>query len=380
MSTRLRDLKKTIDKTTTTVFYPYIVVGQNFFTLASFQRLHQLNPDQVQIVAGRSFNHEDMMLKGPNSLRGADNAKFVKSLGHQVTESVHTPLFYKDQKLREFGGRAHPETMLYGEEFYGAKSYQFEASDFFPFLNDPFFINVANQHLTEGQITKISQVVPGDLIERAYWAIELSSGLRLTCEHLIWAGDPVDFLQLHEKETLSNDVIQFLESTRTPISLYMRLEFPQVVTEQEATLFLPLSFTYEWGHFVGEFKMVNAKQVAEFVTTVDEENADEGHIAHVIRILKRNLEKVIPATLKVEMKEFIMLAERTPCLKIDDTAFAGVGDKLKNLSFVGVNAPLRDFSPAKKSFEDSDGAFHSPSHIARAVLSLEQIAPHHVDK
>ena len=107
----------------------------------------------------------------------------------------------------------------------------------------------ANQHLIEGQITKISKGVPQDLIDRAHWVLDLSSGVRLSCEHLIWANGPLEFLALSAKESLSNDIIQFLESTRTPISLYIRLEFDRVVTDQEAPLFLPLSFTHEWGAF-----------------------------------------------------------------------------------------------------------------------------------
>ncbi|HAZ11930.1 MAG: hypothetical protein A2X86_07235 [Bdellovibrionales bacterium GWA2_49_15] len=376
----LRDLKKTTNKIKTDAFYPYLIVGQNFFTLASFYRLRQKNLEDVKIIGPREFTKEDMILKGPNSLRGTGNALAVKCLGHQLVESSHTPIFYKDQKLREFGGRARPETMLYGEEFYGHKAYEFDAPQFFPFLNDPFFVTTANQNLIEGQITKISQVTPEDLIDRAHWALDLSSGMRLTCEHLVWTNGPLEFLALSAKDSLSNDVIQFLESTRTPISLYIRLEFDRVVTDQEATLFLPLSFTHEWGHFVGEFKTMNGKQSAEFITTIDEENSDEGHIAHIIKILKRNLEKVIPSIQNVEMKEFIMMSERTPCLKIDDRAFQRCRDSFKNLSFAGLNAPLREFSLMEKSCEDSLNAAEMPTHLARAILSLEQITLGFVDK
>ncbi|MEK6624603.1 MAG: hypothetical protein AABY86_06530, partial [Bdellovibrionota bacterium] len=353
----LRDLKKINPKMQTEIFYPYLIVGQNFFTLACLHRFHHHNVENVKIIAPRFFTHEDMILKGPNSLRGIGNALALKSLGHQLVELSHTPIFYKDQKLREFGGRARPETMLYGEEFYGHRAYQFDALQFFPFLSDPFFVTKANQHLIEGQITKISKGVPQDLIDRAHWVLDLSSGVRLSCEHLIWANGPLEFLALSAKESLSNDIIQFLESTRTPISLYIRLEFDRVVTDQEATLFLPLSFTHEWGHFVGEFKILNGKQIAEFITTIDEENSDEGHIAHVIKILKRNLEKVLPSIQNIEMKEFIIMSERTPCLKIDDHAFGKFSESLKNLSFAGPNAPLRDFQHLGKSCEDSLKSF-----------------------
>ena len=103
------------------------------------------------------------------------------------------------------------------------------------------------------------------------------------------------------------------------------------------------------GHFVGEFKILNGKQIAEFITTIDEENSDEGHIAHVIKILKRNLEKVLPSIQNIEMKEFIIMSERTPCLKIDDHAFGKFSESLKNLSFAGPNAPLRIFNIWEKA-------------------------------
>ncbi|MBI2522183.1 MAG: hypothetical protein HYV97_17320 [Bdellovibrio sp.] len=376
----LRDFKKSNQKIKTKEFYPYIIAGQNFFTLACLHRLRQRNIANVKIIGSRAFTHEDLILKGPNSLRGTGNALAVEALGHQLIETSQTPIFYKDQKLREFGGRARPEAMLYGEEYYGHKAYQFDAQQFFPFMSDPFFVTTAGQHLIEAQITKISKVIPDDLIQRSHWALDLSNGMRLNCEHLIWANGPLEFLALCAEDSLNSDVIQFLESTRTPISLYIRLEFDCIVTDQEATLFLPLSFTHDWGHFVGEFKTVGGKQIAEFVTTVDEENCDEGHIAHVIKILKRNLEKVIPTTQNGEMKEFIIMSERTPCLKIDDRAFQNLNESFANLSFAGLNAPLRDFSSLKNNCEDSVKNVLTPTHLARALLSLEQIVLSHVDK
>ena len=46
----LRDLKKINPKMQTEIFYPYLIVGQNFFTLACLHRFHHHNVENVKII------------------------------------------------------------------------------------------------------------------------------------------------------------------------------------------------------------------------------------------------------------------------------------------------------------------------------------------
>lgn len=373
---KLMDLKKTENKTKANAFIQHVVVGQNFHALAAFHKLNILHPGQVKIVAARKFTQEDLFFKGPNTLRGPDNVNALKSAHPEleITESDRIPLFYKDQKLREFGGRARPEALLYGEEFYGQVPHSFEAEKLFPFLADQDFLAVVNANTIEAQISDIAKAIPSDLVNRAYWTLSLGDGTELKLEKLFWARSPIEFLETYsEKGALSNDLIQFIESLRTPVSLYVRLEFEKPVTDHAETLFLPLSFTHDWGHFVGEFKSIDGKQVGEFVANIDEEAADEDYISKIIKILKKNIEKISPDVERISCKEFIMLNERSACLKIDDRAYHTVKNDIENAFFVGTNAPLEHFGSAEKSCEDSEWGVVMPTHLARFILSLKQI-------
>jgi len=373
---KILELKKSDAKKHKESFVQNLIIGNSLYAIAAFYKLEKQFPGRVKILNQRDFLPEDLVLKGPKSLRGTDNISVMEQVFPElaINRSERPSLFYKDQKLREFGGRARPESLLFGEAFYGQMAANFIPDSVFPFLKEEDFLNKLNSNAIQATLLKITKREPSDLVDRARWQVELASQEKINCENLIWARSPHLLLDaITEKEHFSDQFISLLEQTRTPVGIYVRLEFDKPVTDLEETLFIPLSFTHEWGHFIGEFEKRRDKQIGEFITSVDPEVADEDHVAKIIKILKKNLEKIIPATSTTSYQEFIHVSEAVPCLKFDDMAFHSHLDEGRNIVFVGPNAYLKDPILHQEKFEDSGEMPFDCTHVARGVVSLQQL-------
>ena len=86
-------------------------------------------------------------------------------------------------------------------------------------------------------------------------------------------------------------------------------------------MFIPLSYTHEHGHYVGEFKTQNGHQVADFLHYIDENHASEEDISRIIRGLKKGFEKIFENFSKINFREYIALEDEIACLKIDDNSY-----------------------------------------------------------
>ena len=221
-------------------------------------------------------------------------------------------------------------------------------------------------------LKNVQKVTPDDLAEPANFEVELSNSDVLKCEHLYWGGGPRSFLDSYgNKRELSNEFITFCEEATAPAALYIQIEFNKPITDKSETLFIPLSYTHEWGHFVGEFKdLEGGRQRGEFVTFMDISHTNEQEISKKIRLLKKNLEKIFGENASDFDSEFIKLSETSPCLKIDDKLFKGLSSDWKNLSMASFNAPMENCSKSVESYEDSSVEF---CFFARAAYRHQEI-------
>lgn len=369
----LQKLKKTVTAPTQKRFYRHLIVGNDLFSLATYQLLvEKFGETEVGLLAKREVTREDLQFKGPNSLRGEANiAHFKKLYPHVELEfSEQEPCFYKEQKFRKFGGRSKPETLLWGEEYYVGRSAQFDLEQVFSFLKDEEFLTKVSDRLEIHLPKAIVMATPEDLVENAHWSIECTDGLQLNCEKLYWGDSPSEFLELtRNKSELSSELIEYCGDTKTPSSLFIKFQFEKPLTDMDKTVFLPLSYTHEWGHFIGEFHGDESREV-EFVSFLVPEQTNEEDISKKIRILKRNLEKIFYEYKQNNPKEFITLEDNSPCLKIDDSLYDNVRDAVKNLNFISINGPIESFQEEENSFEYSRSDL---SHMARGLTNLEQI-------
>jgi hypothetical protein len=375
MSFNLRSLKKVDDQKVETKYFRHAVFGDDLFSVALLKELQKkYGKENVMWICQRPIGEKDLIPMGPNTLRGEANIeKFKRFFPDVETKEVDTPAeFFKELKWRPFGGRAKPEPLLWNEEFFTNKRADFDVYAVFPFLKEEGLYEELEASRTDLGVKSVKKITPDDLAEPANFELELSNSDILKCEHLYWGGGPQSFLDSYSnKNELSNEFITFCEEASAPAALYIQIEFKKPVTDKNETLFIPLSYTHEWGHFVGEFiDLDNGGQRGEFVTYMDISHTNEQEISKKIRLLKKNLEKIFGENASVFDSEFIKLSETSPCLKIDDKLFKDLANDWQNLSLASFNAPMENCSKTVESFEDSSDTF---SFFARAAYRHQEI-------
>jgi hypothetical protein len=368
----LLKLKKEEDVTCKRYFKRHLVIGDDLYSLNIVHELLKRGEDeQVAWLSPRSLEVKDLLPGGPSSLRGTSNIEaFEKACPEISLTKVDSPaLFYKELKWRPFGGRAKSEPLQWGEEFYTKPRADFDYSDLFSFLkkdNNEQMEKILSKRI-DLDLSSVVKTSPDDLAEPAHFVIKASNGDEISCEHLYWGRNPSSFADYYEKlDDLSSTFIEFCESTQTPDSLSIVLSFKGVVTDMTETLFIPLSYTHEWGHFVGEFSTSdNGTQSARFMTFLDENSSSEEDISKKIRLFKRNLEKIFPKISTQIQDEFIKLGDEATCLSVDDQLFIKSESDMTNLHFVSVNAPIEATSSDHPIIADS---LIAPVATARALI------------
>jgi len=373
----LQKLKKKEAPKPNKIFFPTIVLGEDLFSLSAMQRLWQHCPtEDVAFICARQLDDQDFEALGPNSLRGEENLNVFEEIYPQVKLEKQTEVasFYKESQLRSFAGRTKPEPLLAGEGFYIAPRADFNTQELFSSINEEEFKTKLAENTIQLMPVEIKRYQSDDLIEKGRWKITCSNGQEYLCEQLVFGRSPAAFLDLYkDKSDLSAELIEVCEKTQTPCSLIIRLEYDKKVCEREESLFLPLSFTYEWGHFIGEFSAYNEaskKQVGEFIHFINKNEASEDEISKKIRLLKRNLEKNFPQIKGAKLEEFIFLKEESACLNFDNLAFQKIQEEIAGVHFVGVNAYFDQAPRENTTCEDSTS---SVSHLTRGLASLHAL-------
>lgn len=371
MSFGLSKLKKHVEQRSERSYSRHLVVGEDVYALAMYQRLLETyGPEEVALLGRVVENDEDYRHKGPSSFRGQANLDLLKTIYPEanLTLDERPSIFLKEGTWREFGGRAKPEPLLFGEEYF-TQPRILGADDLYPKL-DLEELKLVGEKAHQVLLSKLERLTPEDLVENVHWRVTGVDGVHYECEHMYWAHSPAYFLELYgDKNKLSDELIELCESTQTSAQLKVSLFFENPITELVETLFIPQSYTHEWGHFIGEF---NAEengpgQWAEFTCFIDKDASSEEEISKKFRLLKKNIEKIAPDMSSTKVQEYLVLSPEAPCLKIDDSKFLERRNELQNCSFVSVSAPLGASLVDSLKCEDSS---LSTSHHARALASL----------
>lgn len=342
-----------------------LVVGGDIFSLTTYVTLcEKYGRENVLILNSRPITIDDLKVQGPSTLRGPANLSVFNHLYPELKANPEgsDSFFFKDSRLFPFKGRAKPEKLLWGEEFFSTPRVDYDPFVLFPYLNDENFFKTLNCQID----TILSITKKEELFE-----IITASGQNIQTSRLFYSEGPFLFSKLFTpKELLSNEFLQFCEEVASPLSLKIKIEFPKKITNDLSTLFIPLSQTYEMGHFVGEFKNTGDTQVANFICFLDPSSSSEEEVGKRIRLLKRNLEKIVPEFRKTLYKEFISLTHKTPTNCIDDLKFSKISTQLKNLFFIGENAAFSHPESLENKFGYSSNQI---THLSRALLSHQNI-------
>ena len=352
----LQKLKKINVIAKETINIAHLVVGKDIFALSKYESLvKEFGFDNVRLLSQDPILKADLLPKGPSTFHGESNINVMKSLyADAVTSEINeSAIFYKDMMWKSFSGRSKSEVLKYDEEFFTTGRIEVDFSKVFSNveMNDEF-LNAVNEKAYQVKIKKINRHENGDLI------VECINGTEFISEKLYMGLSPSQYLEFYEeKNELSDIFIQFCESTKTTSALFVKFELKKPITDIKETVFIPLSYTHDWGHFFGEFKEENGKFVIEFMHYMDEHMSTEEDVSRIIRLLKKSMEKIFSDFSKNKLQEFIALESEIPCLKIDDSLFEksleiGKGET-KNLILIGVNAPIVTKQCGNYTFEYS---------------------------
>lgn len=365
----LHKLKKIVEVQKEFIQIPHLVVGKDIFALSIYKALtEKYGKDKVRLLSEDAILKSDLLPKGPSTLRGPANQQIIQNLYPEAVIDAGTEqaMFYKDMTWKSFGGRSKSEALKFNEEFFTSTRFNIDAAKIFPELNNAAeFIAEINSEAYQVRIKSIIRSGDG-------FKVECLNGTEFECEKLYFGQSPFQYLHFYaQKNELSDSFIEFCESTKTPSALFVKFVFDKPLTDIKETLFIPLSYTHEWGHFVGEFNQSenNEGQEIEFIHFLDEDQASEEDISRIIRSLKKNMEKIFDKFSKLNSREYIVLEQEIGCLKIDNDLFAkslnNDKNESKNLFLLGINAPIVDTHCEDASFEYSKNELDI---LARALL------------
>jgi hypothetical protein len=352
----------------------HLVVGKDIFALSLYKVLVEKHgKDNVRLLSEDTVLKSDLWVKGPGSIRGSANQKVVEELYPEavVKKFEENAIFYKDMTWKSFGGRSKPEALKFNEEFYTSSRFDIDPTKIFPELeNTESFLEEINSSAYQVRVKAIRREGEG-------FIVECINGTEFSCEKLYFGQSPFQYLNFYtNKNELSDHFIEFCEGTKTPSALFVKYVLEKPVSDIMETMFIPLSYTHEWGHYIGEFKDVSESQSGpthaqeiEFIHFVDEDHVSEEDVSRIIRSLKKNMEKIFEKFSKIKSQEFISLESEIGCLKIDDELFfkslVGAKTEVSNLFFLGINAPIVDTQSEKAMFEYSKNEINI---LSRALM------------
>jgi len=344
-------------------YIPHLVVGSDLFSLATFNTLtERFGRENVAIVSATKITKDLAKLIGPSGLRGDVNTKVFRDMFPELEYKTYgeDSFFYKESKLHSFSSRTKPEKMLWGEDFFKSPRIEVSLETLFPFLKDTnFFASLNHKKHT------ISAITP---LKDNSFKLETYKDEVLFCDKLYFGDGPHALGKLiSPREAVSTSFLEFCSELATPLSLNIKLIFESSITQTFETLFIPLSFTYDWGHFIGEF---TNECEANFVCYMDENISQEDEVSKKFRILIRNLEKVFPTIKKIKYKKYFSLNKKTPCQEIDDEKFKQVSSELPNLHFIGLNAPVTNADDIQEKFGYPSA---SCTHLIRGFLNHQNL-------
>lgn len=367
----LKKFKKQEERKFEEKYARHIVYGQDLYSLLVFEDLCvKHGAENVRLITNSQIDAKDIRNNGPSVFRGEKNLQiFKKYILNSETSYSGTPIYFKDLSLKKFGGRGKPQPLMAGEDFFTMPSFEV---DFDHYIERAINALSAYSDSIESQrLVGIETDTPSDLVEPSHFKLVCGNDTIYRCDQLHFGYNPFVFYTLFEdKPSLSNEFIEYCESVNGPWTLTVHLKFQSQITEVKETVFLPLSYTHDWGHFIGEFARASEEtgksQEASFIYFVDQEHVNEEEVSRRIRLLKKQIVKAFPDAKDVKFEEYVSLKENTPSSSFREFDL-GSGDHFpNNLSFFGVNAPLgNEFSD-----EEIINLSGNCSHATRALASL----------
>lgn len=344
-------------------FKKVLVIGNDYYIGKSYLNLlSQYESDQIEFISDQDIQQSNFQLKGPSSVRGKENIELYEVLFNQSESIQVESLFFKDLKFREFGKRSKSFKLLSGEDFYTLPTVKI--SDY-PRLSDEEYSEIQGSVSTHN-IIKIKHVLADDLVEQTHWEVTISNGKICMCEELIWGKSPLSFYEILDKDSSAIKPIgQFCDGLVPTSSLHISLEYKEKISDSDKTLLVPLSYTHDHGHFIGEVINEEGKgSKTEFVHFFQHTEINEEELSRKIRILKKAIDKVFELKQSTITSEFITISHSAFVEKFNDQLFHNTKEDL-HLSFVGESGYI-----PKSKYELYGEKLSSCSYMIRGLLTI----------
>ena len=369
---KLNSLKKNKEINYTKKYSKLVIIGEDIYSFLMGKKLSELDGlDDFLIITSKKVQVEDLDFHGPGELRSVESFDLLNTIYSEIEmEPIkHESVYFKEQKLKSFTGRAKAEKLLWEEEYYTKTGIKFDTDLISNRLSNIELLNRFSDKVIHSYgIDSISKEVSSDLINPVNWSIKTNDNILIETQYIIWCKNPSDFLDFLQDKEKTPGVVKALNMD-LPYSLFINYYFKKSIIKLKDTLFIPLSYTHDHGHFIGEFFEKDDKTVGKFIHYIDSENSTEEEIAKRIKYLKKTLEKIFP-NYENPVSEYIYLRPYSFTSNLDDKDFHLVEDNFRNMFFVGGNAFI------KKEFYTSNDYMNSGnklSHITRGLISIKQV-------
>ncbi|MCK5884635.1 MAG: hypothetical protein KAG61_13170 [Bacteriovoracaceae bacterium] len=360
---RLSALKKKVDEVAKVIECESLVIGSDIYSLELYAQLKKKS-DSVILVSPKDFAAENIRPFGPSTIRGRENIAIFQKLYPEASVSCDygVSLFFKDQKWRKFGGRSKSEKLLDGEEFYTSPRTRINWNELFETSSRESINSIQEESL---------QLIPQAIsFSDNTWNVKLSAGTDIRTTKLFWGERPDFFTDCFtESSKLPPALFEYAESTKSDGKYLVKLQLKEEFTDIQDTLFIPLSYTHDWGHYIGEIDSEDAKKI-EFVASIDLDQSSEEEVTRRIKTLKRSLDKIFPGFKKNVSSEYFSLFENSASTVIADEKYNNAKESLSGLVFIGENAPID--STYFATLENEEVKVSRLSHLCRALISLRQ--------
>jgi len=347
-----KESKNNNGQTTTAKHYQHLIIGHDLGAILKLLELRKkTSSDTIRLISPRPITRQSLLEAyefGVSQLRSTLSVEniFKKYHNAKILPQTKSPVFYKDGKFHDFGGRAKSMELREGEEFFTSRGYRFELSSLFEQEDWENLDSILNEHIEIRIFESIEKTIPDELVDKREWLLTFKDFVTISGENLYVSMSPKKFLNfIGHKEKFTPEFIDVCSSVSIQAGISITWKLSREIYSEEKTLFIPQSMTHEWGHFIVEFESFNyqsKEQICHVLFLVHDEEPQPEDLASKIKLMKRVVDRVFPDIEKHIIKEYIRFDDEMFISNIKDSSAEQLSFDYPTLRFLGQLSPMSE--------------------------------------